>query len=90
MENSTFHAKFPQNNTSNPNFLILVLLVELMFDCITQISLLTCLEVPVVGGGWLESEFSDRLWLKPSLGQVEQKVLKEANFPLIFLLIIQN
>ena len=36
---------------------------------------LTCLEVPVGGGGGcggLESEISDRLWLEPSLGQAEQ------------------
>ena len=26
----------------------------------------------VGGGGWLESELSDRIWLEPSLGQAEQ------------------
>ena len=46
-------------------------------DCIA-ISFLNFLWVPKkflwVGGGWLESEFSDRLWLELSLGQDEQNL----------------
>ena len=33
----------------------------------------SCLKVWVVGGLWLESELSDRLWLQRSLGRVKQK-----------------
>jgi hypothetical protein len=32
-----------------------------------------------VGGAGVENEFSDRLWLQPSLGQAERKNIKYAD-----------
>ena len=76
---STFWSKYTSivgliitTNSTNPNFVIILLLVVLMFDFILRISFKSS-----CGGGWvLEVEISDRLWLEPSLGQAEQYSLR--------------
>ena len=57
------------------------LLVWIMLGCMPKINFLTCLEVPtkflwVVVGLWLDSKFSDRLWLELSLDQAGQKPIQ--------------
>ena len=58
--------------SGNQSFFIIFLLSWVNVRQHTKITS-KCLK-SLSGGGWLESEFSDRLWLEPSLGQAKQIV----------------